>query len=284
MERMRLIRIAVLVAAVSMLALAPAGPAAANPEGSLSWGVHISLAPTFFDPAETPGLITPFMVLYALHDALVKPMLNQASYLGLAKVANSIIPSQMDYFWQPPAPRYDPAQAKKLLAEAGYANGFDAGDLGGDMIYGSAIGEPSANYLNAVGIRTRLRLMERAAYYNDYGEKKLRGVLYTGSAAFGNAATRLETYVVGGGRYVYGSAPDIDGLFAEQVNESNPRMRQQVLHRIQQMMVERVMFIPVMETAFLNGVGPAVDNHGLNVIPGFAYSAPYEDLRLKKKQ
>ena len=152
------------------------------------------------------------------------------------------------------------------------------------MIYGSAIGEPSVNYLNAVGIRTRLRLMERAAYYNDYGEKKLRGVLYTGSAAFGNSATRLETYVVGGGRYVYGSAPDIDGLFAEQVNESNPRVRQQVLHRIQQMMVERVMFIPVMETAFLNGVGPTVDNHGLNVIPGFAYSAPYEDLRLKRKQ
>jgi peptide/nickel transport system substrate-binding protein len=36
--------------------------------------VHISIAPTFFDPAETPGLITPFMMLYALHDALVKPM------------------------------------------------------------------------------------------------------------------------------------------------------------------------------------------------------------------
>jgi peptide/nickel transport system substrate-binding protein len=222
-------------------------------------------------------------VRLAANLAIDRDGINQAAYLGLAKVTSSIVPSQMEYFWQPPAPRYDPAQAKKLLAEAGYANGFDAGDLGGDMIYGSAIGEPAVNYLNAVGIRTRLRLMERAAYYNEYGEKKLRGVLYTGSAAFGNAPTRLETYVVGGGRYVYGSAPDIDGLFAEQVNETNPRVRQQVLHKIQQMMVERVMFIPVMETAFLNGVGPGVDNHGLNVIPGFAYSAPYEDLRLKKK-
>jgi len=36
--------------------------------------VHVSLAPTWFDPAETPGILTPFMVLYALHDALVKPM------------------------------------------------------------------------------------------------------------------------------------------------------------------------------------------------------------------
>jgi peptide/nickel transport system substrate-binding protein len=47
---------------------------AAAPEGQMTWGVHISLAPTWFDPAETSGIITPFMVLYGLHDALVKPM------------------------------------------------------------------------------------------------------------------------------------------------------------------------------------------------------------------
>jgi peptide/nickel transport system substrate-binding protein len=222
-------------------------------------------------------------VRQAANLAIDRDAINQASYLGLSRVTASIVPHQMEYFWQPPAPRFDAAQAKKLLAEAGYPNGFDAGELSGDMIYGTAIGEPAANYLNAAGIRVRLRLMERAAYYAEYGEKKLRGVLYTGSAAFGNAATRLETYVVGGGRYVYGSSPDIDGLFAEQVNETNPRVRQQVLQKIQQMVHERAMAIPVMETAFLNGVGGRVDNHGLNVITGFAYSAPYEDLTIRKK-
>src|SRR5262249_18309579 len=53
---------------------APGVGRAAGPQGQLTWGVHISLAPTWFDPAETPGIITPFMVLYALHDAVVKPM------------------------------------------------------------------------------------------------------------------------------------------------------------------------------------------------------------------
>src|SRR5438874_752696 len=48
--------------------------AAAAPEGQLTWAVHVSLAPTWFDPAETPSVITPFMMLYAMHDALVKPM------------------------------------------------------------------------------------------------------------------------------------------------------------------------------------------------------------------
>src|SRR5881397_2792695 len=49
-------------------------PATAAPEGDVTWAVHISLAPTWFDPAETPAVITPFMMLYAMHDALVKPM------------------------------------------------------------------------------------------------------------------------------------------------------------------------------------------------------------------
>src|SRR2546426_12402441 len=52
---------------------APAGRSEA-PAGQLTWAVHVSLAPTWFDPAETTGIITPFMFLYALHDALVKPM------------------------------------------------------------------------------------------------------------------------------------------------------------------------------------------------------------------
>ena len=46
-----------------------ASPGGAAPEGQLTWAVHFSLAPTLFEPAETPGLITPFMILYALHDA-----------------------------------------------------------------------------------------------------------------------------------------------------------------------------------------------------------------------
>src|SRR5262249_47697694 len=57
-----------------VLSIGLAAPAAAAPEGTMTWGVHITLASRWLDPAETEGIITPFMVLYALHDALVKPM------------------------------------------------------------------------------------------------------------------------------------------------------------------------------------------------------------------
>ncbi|MGH2393217.1 MAG: ABC transporter substrate-binding protein, partial [Candidatus Limnocylindria bacterium] len=70
-----------------LLTLVAAGPwpAAAAPEGQMTWAVHVSLAPTWFDPAETSGIITPYMVIYALHDALVKPMPGKPAAPSLAE-------------------------------------------------------------------------------------------------------------------------------------------------------------------------------------------------------
>ena len=63
---------------MAALGVVPAGTtrraSAAARRDKLTYGAHISLAPTWFDPAETPGIITPFMLLYALHDGMVKPM------------------------------------------------------------------------------------------------------------------------------------------------------------------------------------------------------------------
>src|SRR5262245_59068225 len=70
---------------VLLALLVVAAPGAAAPEGQITWAVHITLAPTWFDPAETPGIGTPFMILYALHDALVKPMPGNAMAPSLAE-------------------------------------------------------------------------------------------------------------------------------------------------------------------------------------------------------
>jgi ABC-type transport system substrate-binding protein len=63
-----------------------AGAAAGKHElsGQMTWAIHVTMAPTWFDPAETPGVITPFMFLYALHDALVKPMPGNPMFPSLA--------------------------------------------------------------------------------------------------------------------------------------------------------------------------------------------------------
>src|SRR5436309_15390409 len=58
---------------------------AVSADWQLTWAVHISLAPTWFDPAETPGIVTPFMILYALHDAVATPMQDRTMARTLAE-------------------------------------------------------------------------------------------------------------------------------------------------------------------------------------------------------
>jgi peptide/nickel transport system substrate-binding protein len=208
--------------------------------------------------------------------------INQALTLGHSRLTGSIIPSTFDFYWQPPAPAHDPARAKRLLAEAGYPNGFDAGDYFCDVSYAN-LAEAAVNNLQAVGIRAKIRPLERAAFFKEYGEKKLRNLIQGSSGAFGNAATRLDAFVVSGGTYVYGGYPDIDGLFQEQAAEIDRKRREAMLHKIQQLVSDKVVYAPIWQLAFLNGVGPRVGESGFGLIPGHPYSSPYEDVTLKSK-
>src|SRR5438093_7167347 len=76
--------LALTLATVAHAIVAPRARADA-PAGQMTWAVHFTLAPTLFEPAETPGLITPFMILYALHDALVKPLPGKSMAPSLAE-------------------------------------------------------------------------------------------------------------------------------------------------------------------------------------------------------
>jgi peptide/nickel transport system substrate-binding protein len=221
-------------------------------------------------------------VRLAANLAVDRKAINEAEFLGLSRLTGSVIPHTFDFYWPAPLYPYDPGKARQLLAEAGYPNGFDGGVISSDMVY-SSLAEATANYLAAVGIRLKVTPQERAAILKANQEKKLIGLNVGGSAAFGNAATRIEAYVAAGGLYVYGSHPDLDGLFREQAAETDKKRREAILHKIQQLMHERVMFSPILEPAFLNGYGPKVAESGLGLISVHAYSAPYEDVRLKSK-
>jgi hypothetical protein len=188
MRRLRGLIVSSLV--LTLVAVGPP-PGTARPDGQMIWAAHISLAPTWFDPAETSGIITPFMVIYA-------------------------------------------------------------------------------------------------AYFKGWSDKKYRGLIHGASGAFGNAATRIEAFVAGGGTYVwgtyvYGSEADIDGLFGEQATQIDPKRREATLHRIQQLVHEKAIVAPIWLNAGLSGLGPRVEESGIGLIPGFAWSGPYEEVKLKGK-
>jgi peptide/nickel transport system substrate-binding protein len=212
--------------------------------------------------------------------AIDRDSINQALTLGFSKITGSLIPQSFDMYWQPPAPVHDPAKAKELLAEAGHPNGFNAGELFCDSSYAN-LGEAVLNNLAEVGIRIGLRPIERAAFLKSWADKKYKNVIQCGSGAFGNAATRLAAFVVGGGTYAYGSYPDIDELFKKQAIELDPKQRSETLRKVQQLVYEKTTIAPIWQLAFINGVGPRVGESGFGLITDFAYTAPFEDITLK---
>lgn len=216
----------------------------------------------------------------AVNYALDRKAISDAACLGFCPPAGVIIPRLMDYALQVEPPVYDPQKAKALLAEAGYPNGIDAGEFVPIPPFYD-VAEGVVNYLNAVGIRVRMRTMERAAFLSAWREKKLHGLFMTAVGASGNAATRVEGFIYSKGTYAYGGYPDIDALFQQQASERDRAKREAVLHQIQQLTVERAMFAPVMDLRALVGVGPRVAEHTINSIPLHPYPA-LEDIRLKE--
>ena len=222
-------------------------------------------------------------VRLAANLAIDRKALNDSEYLGLARVSSSIIPRDFQFFWAPPPYPHDLARARQLLAEAGYPRGFDAGELTTDTVY-AATGEAVINNFMQVGIRAKLRPLERAAFYKGDAEKSFKKLVRPGSAAPGNAATRIEAFVITGGIRAYGGYPDIDGLFREQAAELDPKRREALLHRIQQLMHERVMFAPILEPAFLSGYGARVEESTFGLIAGHPFTSPYEEIRLRRRR
>jgi len=221
-------------------------------------------------------------VRLAANLAIDRQAINEAEALGYSGPTGNIVPRHQEFALAIEPHPYDPKRAKALLAEAGYANGFDAGDLTPFPPY-NGMGEAIANYFAAVGIRTRLRTMERAALLSAWRDHKLRGVFVGATGSAGNASTRLEAFVTSKGGFTYGTIPEVESLFARQIQEMDRKKREEMLHQIQRILADRVTFAPIWENGFIRAFGPRVEESGLTLIQSFPYSAPLEDVRLKKQ-
>jgi peptide/nickel transport system substrate-binding protein len=219
-------------------------------------------------------------VRLAANHAINRQAINEAETLGYSVLTGSIIPRKFDFALPLEPYAYDPNKAKQLLKEAGYPNGFDAGEYSTDAVYAGVV-EAAVNDLAAVGIRAKVRAMERAAIFAAHKEKTVKNLTRQGSAAFGNAASRIETFMYSQGAQSLLKDPEIDEWFVQQSTERDRKKREALLHRVQQKVYDEALFGPFWELGFLCASGPRVAVSRLGLIPLFAYSGPLEEVQLK---
>jgi peptide/nickel transport system substrate-binding protein len=236
----------------------------------------------FFDMWDPKSPWADQRVRLAASLAIDRHAISEAETLGASPPTGNVVPPGFEFALKIEPDPYDPARAKKLLAEAGYANGFDAGDLYPWPPYFST-GEAIIGYLGAIGIKARLRTMERAAFYAALGTKKLKGLCMCVNAVYGNASSRLSETVPSNGAFAYGGYPDLDELYKRQANEIDTGKREALLHDIQRTLHDRTRFAPIYDYIWASGVGPRVENPALMLIDPYPWSAPLEEVRLKRQ-
>jgi peptide/nickel transport system substrate-binding protein len=218
-------------------------------------------------------------VRQAANYALDRQKINEAGCLGFCPPAGVIVPRVMDFALQAEPMPYNPEKAKQLLTDAGYPKGFDAGEFTPNPGF-PTVADSIMNYLNAAGIRLKMRQMERATFYANWTERKLHGVLMIGAGNSGNAASRVENFIQSKGTYAFGGYPDIDELYQQQAGERDRAKREAILFKIQQLTIDRAMYAPVMDLRALMGIGPRVTKHTITDVWMSPFPS-YEDMEIK---
>lgn len=179
-----------------------------------------------------------------------------------------------------PVDPYDPERAKKLVAEAGYPKGFHAGKFYTFQEH-EGMGEMIATYFKAIGINFDLTPLERSAWYAQHHTGKMKGAMFIDFVGAPSINARLS-YLFGPQNY--GNYPDIQTLWDQYNQALDPKVRKELIARIQTMIYDRMMVVPLIRASVPSAIGPRVKGDPFKFREVFPlwWPCPFEDLELNE--
>jgi ABC-type transport system substrate-binding protein len=216
--------------------------------------------------------------------------INEAEMGGFGKNSGNWINNDVQYAIECPVFERHIEQAKQLMREAGYPNGFNVDWLTPVPAYYSR-GESVVTQLREIGIHAKLQVMERGVFLQKLqgGLKEWPGVqiLFNATRMGGTWSNWYEAFFKCGGfsgrdRFC---VQELDAKFAQYEQSINPAERQKLAEDIQRGILENLYLVPVFRHAFINAIGPRIAaQKWQDVFPTITtgYAFPWEEIKLKE--
>lgn len=205
-------------------------------------------------------------VRQAMNYAVDRQAIIDSLFKGAAKLSTGFVtPTNLGYNSSVKPYPYDPEKAKALLKEANYPNGFEMSMACPSGAYTNfeQVCEAVKGYLDKVGIKTTLELMESGKYWDLQGKKELPPLFGDSwSEASGEAYPRLRGAL--GGKDASFSAwsdPKIDDLLNKIASTMDDQARGELYKQLQQYMYDNPPFIYLYEPETFEAVTPRVQNY-----------------------
>jgi ABC-type transport system substrate-binding protein len=252
------------------------------PVVSGSWWLEF---PGFTNPA------SPFhdkRVRQAISLAVDREAINDAECGGMGVVSGNWINNDVEHALEWPKWEFNLAKAKQLMAEAGHPNGFNVDWVTPAPNYYSR-GERVVSQLQAIGIRSRLQVMERGVFQKRMqgGLKEWPGVqiILNATRLGGTWSSWYDTIFKCGGYHAkdFFCIKELDDKFEKYMASYDRGERKQLAEDIQRSLLENYYLVPVFRHAFVNAYGPRiVAKQWRDLFPTLTtgYCYPWEDIKL----